>query len=114
MPNRKTGEFSAADMRRATAGRKPPKDGVGIPAVTKIPGRFICCGCLKEKADVYMARDRGGGRKICVGCVEKKTAISDGSFRTPNGTTHAAYKRNSAKKNAQNYRAGRLQKWMFS
>lgn len=112
--NKKTGEFSAADLKKP-AGRKAEKmrDSGPSSSNTPVPGRFICRSCYKEHPDSAAAKD-DPSRQMCIACAERVQSITDGTFRDNKGCKHEASKRIRHRAVAKKYKAGKLPGWMFS
>jgi hypothetical protein len=117
--NKKTGEFSAADLKkpigRKVPGRAPNGEG-NLLSVGPVKGRFVCYQCGHEHADSEMAREELGGnkgQKMCRACDVLVTSKTNGSFRY-RGQTLGARQRANNKSAKRIYKNGRLPKWMFS
>jgi hypothetical protein len=116
--NKKTGEFSAADLKkpigRKEPGRSPNGEG-SLQDTSPVKGRFVCGTCGHEHSESELADNNGPGiNKKCKACCARLASIADGSFRDSTGRTHEAHKRNKQRAAFSRYQSGRLPKWMFS
>lgn len=110
--NKKTGEFSAADIKR-TSGKTPRKENIYAP-YKKRAGYFVCSDCRTEKADAERGAVHGNYSWSCKACDSTAAAIVDGTWRSASGQTLAASQRSKRKDAAKKYASGKLPKWMFS
>jgi hypothetical protein len=104
--NKKTGEFSAMDVKRPVGVKEPswPK----CPRTnSSIEGRFVCVECKRDLPNTEIGRREGNkhNNAICKTCVAK--AIKK-MHRDPK-KVEAGHKATT-----KAYKVGRLPKWMFS
>jgi hypothetical protein len=116
--NKKTGEFSAADLKKPV-GRKEPvgtRRGDGITGLrVGDGGLFVCMDCGHSKPFAEVGREYPTNKKRCKTCEANAAALNDPSWRSPyNGGTIESVRRSHRKTAAKTYKSGRLPKWMLT